>query len=733
MQDRLLSLFASWRRLNVVFGVFFVLAGLVYVGQTWSPSCYGFVLQQIGAEDGVVWGHPRQIRSDEWSVVTPLTQATVNNGFKRFNETSYYHEDLRINYSLPIRDWALVFKPTYWPYLFVNPAYAFSFHFYALMVLFVFGYAHLFRRMGASPAQSFLFSGGLFFTGYVQFWWNEKGPVFAIFPWLLVVLFSRLPLWGRTLLFYWVATCWLLENFYPPLFVSLGFVALILVLAYRPDLLRGRTVVVIAFAGLAANGTALAYLWDYIMATATTIYPGSRVMPGGGIPWEMMLAQIWPAGMFDSQYNMRVADYHPWIPNICEVGSVGLYFVLAALCFANWSALRDGFSWRRDRTLLLLIAGTLATTAWVFLPVPAWAGKFLLWDHVPPNRMRFASGLLFAIAVFELIRKLGLRFDGKRLLVYVGVLVLGWLGLEFFLRQLGAGHWQDRYDLLILPLVFAIYPLVRRAPQHGLSGLLAVSLLVGMVVFGRFNPVQKAWPIFNRTPTLYTRALAANTESNGVLAVQDEMLIGATLNGLGFRAVTHLTAVPQLPLWHQRFPDMSAEAFNEVFNRYAHIRLLDEPVPRLMRPDELGVPVSAFRGQIQARVLADRPAGPVVRAGYVDRVQSEGDVWILAGWVPWHARGAQRQLFVVGAPGLSVQSVFDVPRRDVLNATNDPQRLLSGFSLRIKRSGGTPETSPLCLYARDGDSGPWVLLQNPDVLPYCGDAAVAKNLSEIQR
>ena len=56
---------SEWVRADVVMGVLLLLLGCVYVGNTWSPSSYGHVLQLAGAQDtGVVWGEPRPIRSD---------------------------------------------------------------------------------------------------------------------------------------------------------------------------------------------------------------------------------------------------------------------------------------------------------------------------------------------------------------------------------------------------------------------------------------------------------------------------------------------------------------------------------------------------------------------------------------------------------------------------------------------------------------------------------------------
>jgi hypothetical protein len=63
-------------------------AALLAVGFELTPSSYGFFLNVLGApEAGPIAGVPRGIRSDEWSFITPLFQASVRNKFQRINET----------------------------------------------------------------------------------------------------------------------------------------------------------------------------------------------------------------------------------------------------------------------------------------------------------------------------------------------------------------------------------------------------------------------------------------------------------------------------------------------------------------------------------------------------------------------------------------------------------------------------------------------------------------------
>ena len=170
----------------------------------------------------------------------------------------------------------------------MNPAYAYSFHWFMLSALFLVGYAWLFRWLGATRVVGFALAAGLYYTGFVQFWWNEKGPEFALFPWVILPFATRLPIWGKAALFYWVAVAWLLTNFYPPVQISLAFVGLALLLARQPELFKPRPLVVLIVAAALAAGTAALYLWDYLQATATTLYPGRRSLAGGDLPWNAL-------------------------------------------------------------------------------------------------------------------------------------------------------------------------------------------------------------------------------------------------------------------------------------------------------------------------------------------------------------------------------------------------------------------------------------------------------------
>lgn len=590
-----------------VFVALSLLVGVVYVGKAWSPSSYAVVLKNIfqSRSTGLVAGKPRCVRSDEFTVITPLTQATVNNGFHRYNETSFYGEDLRMVYSLPVLDWGILFKPTMWLYAFVNPAYAFSFHHYALIFLFLLGYTRLFNILGASLVNSLLLSLILFWTGFTQYWWTTLGPTLAFFPWLLITMDLEARFFLKLVVFYWVATCWILSFFYPPVIISLTFVAVVILFAFRPELLRIRPIVGFGLATVAALATAGFYLEDYISATWGTVYPGQRLSMGGGVSFNLWASQFLPTSQIKNHGSLIGA-------NISEIGTVGTVYFLLTFCFLNYARHKEIAS-RSDhrRCLIALGIGLLMMWAWLLVPLPSWMGIPLLWNRVPPERMLYAAGVLLLLTTFVCAASLGLRLTWTRFVIFCAITISGWYLYKRVIHRVAFSRsWRD--VVVILPIAAYILFAKHIGEKRANTAMLLISCLVGFLAFANFNPIQSAWPIFNRRETPISRMLdqLARTNPDRVIAAaivtSQKNSLGATLNGWGYRSIAHVLVTPRLDIWRQKFPGLSDNELNHLFNRYAHIILTTAEKPKLFDGDAVTVPITVFAPFREANVL--RPA-----------------------------------------------------------------------------------------------------------------------------
>lgn len=610
----------SWRavlaRLDL-FSIAVLMAGILYVALAWTPSSYGVALGAIGLpREGLVAGMPQPIRSDEWVVWTPYIQIAVENGFQRYVESSVYGEDLRNFNGLPLLDWALPFKPQFWGFFVADPAYAFSFSHAIFIVLFLAGYHRLLMGFGMPRSWSAAGSLLLFFTSYAQFWWTTTGPLLALFPWLLLLAtqesgwLARGPV--RFAAMAWLVPVWLLSHLYPPIVVPLAFAGGVLLLAFHPQALKPRTLLP-GLAG-AAVGLALVYLYlaEPIRVMAETVYPGARSIGGGYVSWQHYLAQFFPFLVSTDRFRDLLNL------NICEVATGGSYLLLLAAIFLDHGRLgcllRSGGPARRSLMwrVGLPLAGFLLMSVWMLLPVPAAVGKLLLWDKVPGNRMVFAAGLLLHVAVFTLMREAGVRLTSGRFATAAGSVLVAWLAMKNGLPA-AEGLRRNLMDLMVLPplalLILTAWWAGRRGtpkamggssvgPSVAALGLILCALLPNAIGFGRFNPIQSAVPIFHRphTPVLAELDERAAKHPEGWLVMPNHFP-GAMLAGLGYRTPAHVLIAPALGFFRPYFPELDDQAFNTLFNRYAHIHMVDGiTTPQSPQPDVIQVPWERFLG-----------------------------------------------------------------------------------------------------------------------------------------
>lgn len=698
-------------RNHLIAAVLALIAGGVWLSQTWSLSSYGLVLKAFGARDnGIVIGSPRGIISDEWGIITPLTQATVNNGFQRYNQTSFYGEDLRMLLSMPLRDWGLVFKPAKWLYPFVNAAYAFSFQSLFLLCAFVGGYALLLRRFGLPLAESVMLALVLLFTSFVQFWWGVFAGTLSLFPWVVLALGVRSPVLQIAAVG-WIGAAWMLEFFYPPMFIALAIVAapIFFALHFRRD--RPLLTLIPILGAACASAIVVYYLRDYLSATLNTVFPGQRRMDGGGVPPEMFADVVWPgAHLLGFETTARY--------NVAEASVVGTAYILFTIAFLDYrNALTTSMDARTRRISVALLAAFAVLTAWQVLPIRAdwvwWTGM----SWVPPRRTVFASGLLLVMIAALITRSYGFVFSLRRYLVLCTIVLFGW----------GVGKadahaswlWRVWPDLLIIPL--GAVTLIPYAAIQRRKMLVATtcSAVFGLLAFGWFNPLQKAWPIFNRELTPLSVQLdyrQAGSPSHVIVSDQ----FGATLNGWGYRSVTHVLVAPKLDVWRRYFSDLDPATFNTIFNRYAVIQLIDEAAPKVLPNGAIGIPRSRFaefdhtdsalEGSARLEPLRGNAAYES-RNGHLD-IRRDGDERVeLSGWAPWKGMRAEQVLTVLSDVDAKIVQFRRVPRLDVVKVHNDRALEFSGFTVELSVPRGSSTTKPrICLVAQENVDAPRALI-----------------------
>jgi hypothetical protein len=692
----------------------------VYVALEWTPSSYAAVFDRLGApRAGLVFGEPREIREDEWVRWTPFIQAAVRGGFRRTNTTSLYEEDLRNVEGVPLRDWALVLRPYFWPFFLVEPARAFSFYHAFWIASFLIGYHHLLRRFGLRRSEAAAGSVCLFFTSFVQTWWTTYGPVVAGFPWILLVVLSRLPSWLKLVSLAWVTGGWFLGNFYPPIFITLGSLGALSLLA-----LRGRSLLcwdtAACGAGVAIGvGLVTLYFRELIPVMAGTVYPGQRMGGGGGVDRVQWLAQLLPQAV-TSGYVPRVA------PNVCEASTVGTYLPLLWLCFSDARSVRARLrgatraARRRRAQILLLGAFIVASSLWILLPLPMELGKLVLWHYVPADRMWFACGLAILLVSLALLRMSIVRLTGRRLVLAALLAAAACLSSSLALGG-SAAEAAREWLLLMAPLSIAL--LLGRRFGRPRTVLIAAAAAANALAFGDFNPIQAAGPIFRTPPSPALPALErlAARHPRGWLVLEGSY--GAWLNGLGFRSAAHVLLAPELRRFGSLYPELPEPYFRHLFNRTLYPVPSAQPLPRLIPTSTAILPIDAFEPpMLEVEAVARAGAGLRPR-GVVERVEvmrvPDGLRVFATGWAAFDGSDAGSGLrFSTELPVVRAVA-YPQLRPEVARATGDPGLALSGFVLRLDLAGAADEAraravvvAPICLASEDAVRGGFRLVSS---------------------
>lgn len=696
--------------LGHAFECFIAVLLAVYFALNLTPSSYAYILRALGVDDtGLLFGQPSALRTDEFAVWTPLTQATVRNAFERFNETSPYREDLRNFNALPLWDWGFLFKPQLWGFFLLPPDRAFSLYHTLLIGGSLIGWSLAFRNWGFpalwAAAASLLF----FFSGTTQFWWTTSGPLVAILPFVLLAFCSEINALYKLGLLTWLMAVWLLSHFYPPVIISLGLAGLFLLAAFRPDAaFNWRNILVATLALVTSAALVRVYFAGVFEIMAATVYPGARSLPGGLLSWSIGIAHYLP--FLTTHWDASLIG-----ANAPEVVTASSYLPLTALVFLDWRKfrvqLRGGdsavalFRW----TFCVLSAGLLLLAAWMFLPIPNWVGHALLFDKILPARMMYGSGLLLLAISLLLLKFAGARWSFARFLLLAAIVVVAWAVAKVTpsAKLQAAGV----IDLVIIP-VFALAGLwLLRQRDFPVPLMLFACLAVNIVGFGWINPLQSAKPIFADVDSPLIRAIRHFQDRDPRHWTVVPGLHGAVLNGIGMKSISHVLPAPQLAFLRPYFPKLGDEEFNQLFNRYNRLELHPIDRPRLLANDAVALPISRFivtNGSTGTALPATWKQSPPERSrpgGHLDNIETDGDRVHLTGWAMLDPTDKNSRIIVVADRPVSILRATSIFRPDVVAAPNDPRLLRSGFDLELAFTDGNASKTPIRVFSESPHYG----------------------------
>lgn len=516
----------------------------------------------------LLFGKPQAIRSDEWSVNTPLTVAQSRTDFGKINPNLGNGQDMSLITDSPYREWSLLFRPQNWSFLVLPLEQAFAFKWWFLgFSLLLSCYFFVLEYMPSRRTVAMLAGTTLLFSPFVQWWYQTITIAPLAYSLLILIVIRRLLAGSRN---WWLvaALAYLFTAFalvlYPPFQIACALavatVTFGMILKRRGNtdwhwsLLKRPAIA--ALGASAAVGTFIYTRWDSVQVILHTVYPGKRTVASGGYSISQMLS-----GFTDHRLSPLGPTGH-YFSNQSEASNfIFLWPFLLIPTFLLWRNRKA-----HPHVLLLPLAAVTAAlvilSARILLPFPSGFFKPLLLESAPHARTLIGLGLLgflqlvFLTAIIKRPFSLPVRGGAAAITfltqIFVGIHIHNLYPDYIHLRLVG---------MLALAMAAIIYLILAARPKSALVVFCALS------IFSSYN----IHPLYVGLGPLINTPLAVSLQSQSGDGQTWVVIDGGpftnylTANGVHSLAATY--PYPQLRLWQTYDPSQS---YTGVYNRYAH-------------------------------------------------------------------------------------------------------------------------------------------------------------------
>ncbi|MCE7936363.1 hypothetical protein DYH10_01020 [Candidatus Saccharibacteria bacterium CPR2] len=531
----------------------------------------------------LLFGIPRDIRSDEWLVDTQMTIAQKNNSFEEINQNIGNGENLSLLADAPYKDWSVLFKPHLLAYFVLPFDNAFAFRWWFMAYLLIMSCYFLVleilpgRRLFAS-----LISLAFFLSPFIQ-WWYLFGTLGVIYYSLLgVVVFLKLIkekgltkriFWGLALSY--LATCFVLV-LYPPFQIPCAIAVLVFVAGYLIEKFKGipRRIIFQKFSIIVGSLVVAGFIsftfvrsrQDIINTVQNTAYPGNRIVKSGGFDAPHLFSSH-----LGAQFQFESKSKNHSLPKVgltnqSESSNFILllpFLLLPSLYLVYKYRSKEG---RLDWPLILMHLAFLFLLAWLFVPNLDFLGNLTLLKIVPHQRLLIGLGILNILQLILFVR----RYESFKSAIIRKNWIIFYVLIVFFIEVvLGLyAHYKfpgfisiGRILIFSLPIPLLIYCLFQK--KLVLAG--GIFLVFSLMMTFRINPIYQGTDIItNGQLSKKIQEIGAN--DNYVWAT-DQLLLENFAAMNNERSLSGVYTYPQMKIWQTADP----EADQDIYNRYAHI------------------------------------------------------------------------------------------------------------------------------------------------------------------
>jgi hypothetical protein len=545
------------------------------------------------ADERLLAGEPRAVRSDEWNTQAAWTLYQVRSGMAEESNGLLEGVDAELPMDIPRKNWSEAFRPHLWGFtvLPLDQAQAWRWWLPGLLLI-VFGYWFVVSFLPRRPISALLLSTAFFLTPYIQWWYlaSTLWPAVWTFAALTAIrwLTASTSKWTPRVLA--VVTGYLTVTMAMGVYVPLIVPAVMIVLGFgigaavhagrvRDALRRLGPILVSGAAAVAVLGVWLALNLETVSGFLGTVYPGQRTIPTGSIDADIAF-RLWSGNLSSLLVHAPVPFLGPSQSEASTVYAAPLVLAVPLLVVA----LRKGADGRRDAVSLGVLVALGVILAVLYVPGLDFFAHWLALDKTYTVRLFLALGQLGIIIPVLLIWRPQNR-PGSTRPRWVGPIVVTALVGIMCMASVVHGMSVDPQAFVGLRWLLASIALTLCVGAFAqLRTLLGSALLFATAALGALgiNPLYVG--LFDIGETDVGRAIrATDADEPGVwVAIAGEATLGSVTLSSGVVGLAAVQGAPNPDLWEKIDP---LDRYEAEWNRLGYIEWVPgEGAPTITNP-----------------------------------------------------------------------------------------------------------------------------------------------------
>ena len=549
---------------------------LICIIFSFNGSAIGFFYDytENGIDEGLIFGVNRKIRSDEFSVNTPIAFSQVETGFKWTND-SFRGTDsnMFIIYGQPVLDISMIFRLTQIGYLLFGADRGLSF-FWCIRLIGLFLATIEFGMFITNKNKKLSLSLAILmaFSPVIQWWFAINGLVEMIIAAELgLILFKKFLIEKTTLKkclsFVGLMICigTYIFVFYPawmvPIFYMFVPIVIWTIIDNKKDITFNKKqiayVILIGLIFILLFARILVNSQDAISAVLNTVYPGDRISVGGG---ENI-------GRHYLRQNFNIFMQTPSeIENECEKVMFYdfMYVTLFLVCYIY--IVKKYF---KDKLLNLLVIFDLILNLYILVGFPEVIAKITLMSYTTTVRILHVIGIINLFILFrilssgELKEKLNFKNITSILISLIITIIISILLHVYY------GEFFNIIRLIIISIVnFIVFFIVLK---RNYNALIVMSILLAFFGGMFVNPLRIGSNNITKIP-MFEELVEIDNKDSGIWIVDGSFsrIQPNLLAMYGLKVINTTNVYPDVEKWKSIDVD---NKYEDVYNRYAHILL----------------------------------------------------------------------------------------------------------------------------------------------------------------